>query len=48
MSIVSLVSIMSVGGTCNVLYELQLDLACDAGFDYAPRQLFAFKINPPT
>jgi hypothetical protein len=30
------------------MYELQFDLACDAGFDDAPRQLFASKINPPT
>jgi hypothetical protein len=29
-------------------YELQFDLACDAGFDYAPHQLHASKINPPT
>jgi hypothetical protein len=29
-------------------YELQFDLSRDAGFDYAPRQLFASKIKPPT
>jgi hypothetical protein len=30
-----------------VPYELQFDLSRDAGFDYAPRQLFASKIKPP-
>jgi hypothetical protein len=29
-------------------YELQFDLSRDAGFDYAPRQLFASKIKPLT
>jgi hypothetical protein len=29
-------------------YELQFDLACDVGLKYSPRQLFRFKIKPPT
>jgi hypothetical protein len=29
-------------------YELQFDLARDVGLDYAPRQLFRFKIKPPS
>jgi hypothetical protein len=29
-------------------YELQFDLACDVGLDYATRQLFRCRINNPT
>jgi hypothetical protein len=37
--------ILFIGGA---YYELQFDLARDVGLDYAPRQLFRFKIKPPT
>jgi hypothetical protein len=35
-------------GTVCTNYELQFDLLRDVGLDYAPRQLFRFKIKPLT